>query len=262
LAERWLEYPAPFAPLRLDIARDHEKKHKGDLVKLHRELFQKYGKYRAIKYAARREGFLIYPSEKDSRVPGNRGMFCSMFVALCYQVAGLQELVECPPKGVLVSDKKMTPAEMKKYEEEALIFSKEHPGWVGDLKQIDLQDFKWYIGQLNEFDPYKLETGNTKFKGAQKNSPQLTYATFRPSLEFWKGEMLIFQCPWFKYITKGMMLDAKVIMPGGLLECLEDDKKDWEVMGVLTGERAFSETTEEKLERLKLQQAKIKKLFK
>lgn len=97
-ATRWVdEFPAPFSPRRYGVAVSHEVKHANDVVEAHRSLFQKFGKFRAIKYAARRNGQLIYPSEKDPRTKGNRGMFCSMFVAVCYQVAGLQDLVESAP---------------------------------------------------------------------------------------------------------------------------------------------------------------------
>lgn len=92
-ARRWNALAVPYSNFRRRAAMVHEEKFGGDLVSVHRKLFDEVGKFRAIKYTARRGGDLIYPSEKDPRIEGNRGMLCSMFVVVCYQVAGLQTLV-------------------------------------------------------------------------------------------------------------------------------------------------------------------------
>lgn len=254
-AHYWVNYkPAPFATLRLNIAQDHEKKNKSDLVKTHRLLFQQYGKFRAIKYCARRLGSLTYPSEKDPRVPGNRGMFCSMFVALCYQVAGLQDVVQMASEETRVSDKKMTRADMKLYAKQC-----------EKLDRIDFGQFERYLGNLHESDPYQLGTDNAVFgrktKQDRAGSPKIEHFKYRRSLEYWDCKTSIHEFDWAAHITKGMMLDAKVITPLGLLACLEDDPTDWEPPRLVEDDPKFSETKEQKIQRLGEQNKLIKQRF-
>ncbi|HXP09131.1 MAG TPA: hypothetical protein VN828_11575, partial [Acidobacteriaceae bacterium] len=200
-AQRWVnEHPEPFAIHRYAKAVDFEKKHAGDLVKSQRKLFNKFGKFRAIKYAARREGQLIYPSEKDPRIEGNRGMFCSMFVVLCFQVAGIEGEVKVAPSGLYVSDKKMEKEDMKSYKERC----------EGAVNKADLRGFEMYLGHLKEIDPYKLKVKNPK--GVNKTEGLV----YTPSLEYWGGTTNVEACNWPSLITTGMMVDAKVIMPMGL----------------------------------------------
>jgi hypothetical protein len=145
LARRWSELAMPYSSHRRTAATAHEQKAGGDVVAIHRKLFDQVGKFRAIKFAARRGGDLIYPSEKDPRIAGNRGMYCSMFVAVCYQVAGLQELVDEAPKGMRVSDKSTTKKDLKKTKE-----------LFGAVPKQDRQQVEDYLGKLTEVDPYKL----------------------------------------------------------------------------------------------------------
>ena len=70
--------------------------------------FRETGMFRAIKYAARRNGFLCYPNESGE---SGQGMYCSMFVAICYQVAGISDVVRTADVSdplLRVSDKKMS----------------------------------------------------------------------------------------------------------------------------------------------------------
>ena len=233
-ARRWTELAMPYSNHRRRAATAHEEKSRGDVVAIHRKLFDQLGKFRAIKFAARRSGDLIYPSEKDPRIEGNRGMFCSMFVAVCYQVAGLQDLVQEAPTGMRVSDKSTTKKDLKK--------AKKKLG----AAPVDRDQFEGYLGRLTEVDPYMLhDFGSGEAKAvaeavgkAEKRRPTRGFGTvYQPSLAFWRSDLCsIATCNWPQYITKGMMLDAKVIMPDGMLKCLLDDLGEsggWEVLGIL-----------------------------
>ena len=246
-AQRWvLEFPAPFAIHRYAMAVEYQKRHADDFVPNQRELFNKCGKFRAIKYAARRNGGLIYPGEKDPRIKGNRGMFCSMFVVLCYQVAGLAGLVDPAPPGLRVSDKKMDEKDMKRYRKRC----------AGSVDTTDLHNFEMYLGHLKEIDPYKLDVENPQ----GTNKKWLT--RYRPSLEYWKSKTSNVEgCNWPNIITKGMMVDAKVILPMGLLASLVDDEETWSAEGWVQEKPVFSESKLEKFNRMTGQQAKIDKRF-
>ena len=228
------------------MAVKFENKNAVNLVPTQRDLFNKSGKFRAIKYAARRNGGLIYPSEKDPRIEGNRGIFCSMFVVLCYQVAGLEGLVEAAPHGLRVSDKKMEEKDMKRYKKRC----------AKSVDTTDLLNFEMYLGHLKEIDPYKLDAENPE----GSNKRWLT--KYRPSLEFWKSKTSnVESCNWPNIITKGMMVDSKVILPMGLLASLVDDLDAWSPEGFVKDKGVFSESREEKFNRMMGQQKKIDKRF-
>ena len=239
-ARRWTELAMPYSNFRRRAAMVHEEKSSKDLVTTHRKLFDEVGKFRAIKYTARRGGDLIYQSEKDPRIEGNRGMFCSMFVVVCYQVAGLQSLVREATDGIHVSDK----CTVKK----DLIGRPRKRDKLGAADE-DNRQFDHYLGRLTELDPYQLhELPSAKLvadaaKEAKPRKPIPWGASYQPSLAFWRSELCsIATCNWPQYITKGMMVDAKVIMPLGLLECLLDDLGEtggWELMGILGSVDSF-----------------------
>lgn len=233
-ARRWTDLAMPYSNFRRRAATLHEEKSGADVVAVHRKLFDEIGKFRAIKFTARRSGDLIYPSEKDPRIEGNRGMFCSMFVAVCYQVAGLQGLVREASSGIHVSDK----CTVKKD-----FFGRSPKREKFGAADEDNRQFDHYLGRLTELDPYLLhEIGEKNLVAdavakAKPRKPIPWGASYQPSLAFWRSEVCpVATCNWPQYITKGMMLDAKVIMPFGLLECLLDDLGEtggWEVMGIL-----------------------------
>jgi hypothetical protein len=246
-ALRWVnESPAPFALHRYKMAVEFQKQHEEDLVPTQRKLFDQSGKFRAIKYAARRNAQLIYPSEKDPRIKDNRGMFCSMFVVVCYQVAGLADLVDAAPEGLYVSDKKMEKKDIKTYKKRC----------AASVNQADLYKFEMYLGHLKEIDPYSL--GERKPKGVVK----VRKMEYTPSLEYWNGKASnVESCNWPNLITKGMMVDSKVIMPMGLLASLVDDKETWSDMGFLRDKSAYSEERGQKKLRMEGQQARIDQQF-
>jgi hypothetical protein len=242
-ARRWTDLAMPYSNFRRRAGTLHEEKSGEDVVAIHRKLFDEVGKFRAIKFTARRNGDLIYPGETDPRIEGNRGMFCSMFVVVCYHVAGLQDLVDAAPDGMHVSDKSTAKRDI------LVRFLKS--GETYGATEQDRRQFDHYLGRLTEVDPYQLHdfkgpnlVGEAVAKAPALGSTSWFFgASYRPSIAYWRSDRCsIATCNWPQYITKGMMVDAKVIMPLGLLECLLDDQGEtggWEVMGILGSVGAF-----------------------
>ncbi len=249
-ATKWMSVPAPYSTLRAAIAKEHEKKHggEGDLVAEHRRLFQQGGKFRAIKYAARRDGDLVTVGERDS-IAGNKGMFCSMFVVICFQVAGLEHLVEAAAPGTIVSDKRMTLKDRAAFDKHA----------KGIASPEDQNEFGVYLDRLHNVDPYELDTDATRFraKGQDRKRPFIRQK-YVPSLQFWRGgPRSVSTCDWPALLTEGMLVDAKVIYPRGLVESLQADPHGWKLMGIVTGERKFSEVVADKKQRMNAHQEEI-----
>jgi hypothetical protein len=198
------------------------------LVFMHRRLFQSVGKFRAIKYAARRDGFLCYPGEED--YPG-KGMHCSMFAAVCYQVAGLCPVVDAADGNdprTRVTDKKMF--------------------WGGfdERDHLKTQGFKvrnetdWimygmYVKTLCEHDFYGISK-----KDAQRPNLDMSIK-YVPSIMYWKGKTSIENANWDELITKGMQVDAKVIKATSLYQSLRQKESGWRDLGDLTGEKRLED---------------------
>ena len=231
LAARWNEYfQLEFAANRRDAAALFEGgKSRDEIVKQHRAMFQDGGRFRALKYAARRDGFLCYPNEEGE---SGQGMFCSMFAVLSYQVAGIADLVK-PADGrnptLRVTDKKMSPKDLDRFE----AFLQEQTD--GQVPWIDFEMFKMYSAGLKETNPYKLPMNipDTKY-----NPRKLKSNEYVPSLMFFDySQMPSFEhISWPTRITKGMMVDSKIIMPTGLFASLKADPDGWGDMGDLVGE--------------------------
>jgi len=244
-AQKWTQLTMPYSNFRRRQATVHATKVQHDVVASHRKLFDQVGKYRAIKFAARRNGDLIYPSEKDARIEGNRGMFCSMFVAVCYQVAGLEALVEAAPNGMRVSDKSTA---LRDLSSSAWKDIRKATG----VPKEDVTQFQVYLSCLKDVDPYVLfgdpnakavEEAVKAAKTPEKPRFRLFGSDYTPSLAYWRGKGPVATCDWKQHITKGMMLDAKVIMPEGMLSCLMEDMGDgggWEILGILKPVTVFS----------------------
>lgn len=249
LARNWLRYQTEYADGRCEVATVHEKLYAGKpetFIDVQRELFDKGGKFRAIKYAARRNGPLCYPQMDQ----GEQGMFCSMFVATCFQVAGLEALVAAAdPTDVdqRVSDKKINQTEW-----ETLRGMVAQGGY--NLTEEDLAAYWAYTESLRTFMPYEVGAFLEKRrKGQNKNlrNRRKDVKFYLPSLLFWrKSSPSIAACNWANYITAGMKLDAKIIMPTGLFESLNADQAGWEDMGALLGPGAFTESKDERATRI------------
>lgn len=242
LGALWANYQMPFAEYREGNAEAMEKacKGAGGLVALQRALFARYGKYRAMKYAARREGMLSYPNEEHA----GQGMFCSMFVAVCYQVAGIEPLVTAAGTApdIRVSDKKMRPSDL----DDAF-------DGLG-ARYHDRVRYTSYVQGLHSLDPYGFKPdAQARARAGKTRIERSEGVSYTPSICFWNfdRERSIENVNWARYLTRGMQLDCKVIHPTGLYLCLADDPKDWQDLGILAGPGAYSESREERDARLK-----------
>ena len=246
LAIHWDKFQSSYSQGRVSNAKYYEAQFHNkmrapkDYVNRQQALFNEGGKYRAIKYAARRGGYLCYPSEQESQ----GGVFCSMFVVLCYQVAGMADLVNEAAVGDYndrVSDKKMGPEDLEAMSEHL------------PLTALDMKKYTQYTQQLRSLDSYGLgvDVGiREHFKKDQiKRKKGVQYA---PSLAYWNfdREKSLESVSWPSYITSGMCVDSKLIYPTGLFECLNLDKDGWQDMGYMIGAKKYDESKADKLDRI------------
>jgi hypothetical protein len=246
IAKAWSRYVLAFDYQRLDQGTLHDMQGSGggSMVARHRELFARGGKFRAIKYAARRDGIPCYPGGAEKE---DKGMFCSMFVAVCYQVAGLGNAVKAAdPRDLMlrVSDKQMGPKDIKKHKGKfSGLFGAKLGGKHG---KVDFQHYDAYVDGLHTPNPYELREIETSPVGLQQAlsspapKPRAGGVTYLPSILYWNYDRYpsIEAFPWADRITEGMMVDAKVVMPTSLLTSLQTDDKAWSFVGKLTGQMA------------------------
>lgn len=237
LARKAVDYATAWAELEVPYGRNGQAEameraaDDGDaLVSELRSRFLVDGKFRAIKYAARRESFLHYPGADGD---GGAGMFCSMFLVVCYQVAGLDMVVGSVPASDLttrVADRRLTTTER-----EAL--SESHGEGRGHQVERDLRAFAAYTDRsLGNAPPPPRRGGHD----------------YRPSISFWRPRNVssISDFDWTAHITRGMMIDALFTYPTGLFEALMDDPLYWNDLGDVVGAREFSESKDAKNKRM------------
>jgi hypothetical protein len=215
---------------RKNAENEHGNNAARHVAGLRRHFFET-GMFRAIKYAARREGFLSYPGESGE---SGQGMFCSMFVVVCYQVAGLRDVVktaDVSDRLLRVSDKKMEAKDLK-----------EIKAWVeknsaGKCNWVDWELYRRHTLALKERNHYELDS----FEEAESRGGRRKKLVYQPSILYWdfKKAPSILGFDWAQAITKGMMVDAKIVMPRGLYDSLVDDKAGWRDMGDLVGPQHF-----------------------
>jgi hypothetical protein len=223
-ARRWSDrFQIDFSNERAGNSETFENKLRKDwvtpseVVRVHRRLFDSVGKWRAIKYAARRNGYLCYPGDDDYK---GKGMHCSMFATVCYQVAGLDSVVQAAPDdpNTRVSDKRMWQGGEKALEE-------------FKMNQTDVVMYGAYVRTLQEHDFYDLG----KKPSSPKSSPQ--NVKYLPAASLWRGKMSVSSTNWPTLITEGMQVDAKVVKSTSLYQSLCRDADGWEDLGDLTGEK-------------------------
>lgn len=194
-------------------------------------IFDEKGKFRAIKYATRREETLCYPDEAGE----SRGLTCTMFVILCFQVAALAPHVltrtalgkaSGTPR---VSDKKLNEGDLLMLDK--LVAS-------GKLDGEDLRQYKAYVASLQSGNEYRIDwelSGRDKPE-AKVPKPQQLGFLYVPSLFCWNAPVPIRSFSFETTMTKGMMLDSKIATSNHLLLCLDADNAGWENLGFLDGE--------------------------
>lgn len=238
-AKRWSQYKMPFATQREGFADSFERRFDSasDIVNRHRDLFHQQGKYRAIKYAARRNGPLSYPTDEDNI---GKGMFCSMFVVVCFQVAGLEGVVKAHAGDAnhRVSDKKMTDDQWKAFAKDS------DAGWLDRVRYGN------YLQKLKSLDPYDFPAiAKHPDQPVGQRKPGVSYT---PGIACWdfSQEKSIQSVHWSQYLTTGMKVDCKIIHPTGLFASLMDDSTQWSDKGILSGAADHSESLAAKNQRL------------
>ncbi len=242
-AKVWAKYLIPYSLPRKDRAETMDAQPlAGGIVAKHRELFEIFGKWRAIKYAARRKSYLCYPGENGAE---GQGMICGQFVALCFQVAGIAPCVTEAKvdHSIWVSDKRLDEDALRRLK--PYVLDQVIPS--GRSKQ-DWEGYLAYCESLHETNPYRLVDVNDpercparfervvpREKPVSKPRPGVEYL---PSILFWNYSRYgdISALPWADFITTGMLVDSKVVMPASLYESLMADPANWEDLGQIAGE--------------------------
>jgi hypothetical protein len=234
LALTWQSYlKLGFADVRRNHAVLFETKHANRMARvaeLQQHFFQT-GMFRAIKYAARRKGYLCYPGESGE---SGQGMFCSMFVVICYQVAGISNYVhpaEVSNPLLRVSDKKMSHEDLESVKK----------AMSARCDDKELNHYVRHTLALKERNHYRLaDVTGTDPKPKQKG------LHYQPSISYWdfRKAPSIAGFDWASHITLGMMVDAKVVMPQGLYDSLAADEAGWQDMGDLTGRQDFEQSAD------------------
>jgi hypothetical protein len=223
-AERWAAYENRYDTGRINVKTAFREMQKNlgtspeGSLKLTRELFYQRGRFRAIKYAARRRGILCYPGDQEGN--GGRGMTCCMFAILCYQTAGLADHVK-PLDGspfFHISDKKISakdaPVVVKVLDD------------AGFGKQ-DIGDYMFYVGCIQQQNEYRIDwqkdwkTEVVK----EKPQPQRVGYLYVPSLMQWKTPASFGGFDWGAALTQGMLLDAKIANPEHIWQSLQADPR-------------------------------------
>lgn len=225
-ALRWIKYLVPYDQERKTLKEAYRNtiSSNTNVVSLMQLLFHRHGTFRAIKYTARRDEILCYPTDGEM----SRGLTCTMFIILCYQAAALEEHVLTTSevsqgqKMVRVSDKKMTRPELEILQ------------GLSKLNAEDVKLYREYVGLLQSGNEYSI---NWELAGrdvpTRKPAPRLPEYKYVPSLCCWKGPGAISKFNFAGAMTTGMMVDAKITTSEQLRLCLEADKVGWTNMGYL-----------------------------
>ena len=229
---RWTQYQTPYDQERKNLKEGYRNYiaatgKDSDIPQLMAQLFRERGKFRAIKYAARRSEILCYPNEDGN----SRGLTCTMFGILCYQVAGISKSVwktrELFPgcNMVRVSDKKLTPADIE-------ILKKMVQ--AGKVNSMDCTQYLSYVQTLQSGNEYQIDWDlAARDPSKRPASPRLPGYQYIPSLLCWHSNTPINAFSFEHAMTPGLMVDAKIATSEQWRLCLEKDSKNWTNMGYL-----------------------------
>lgn len=251
-AIRWHTYWVPFGSQRRNTAVADENRFKTStaLVKSLQARFHSAGRFRAIKYAARRLGFLCYPTDEEGL-----GLFCSQFVVLCYQVAGLGDAVNAVP---------VTRSNIRVTDEKASLSA----SWLEFLKAesggntTDWKAYCRYAGALLSGAPSAGKAMGLDYSPSAWWNWVWNNVQYVPSISLWDySKYPSIECfHWGGAITQGMMIDSRVVMPQGLYESLVNDSGSWRDLGYLTGSGMAPESRDEVKEAKETQTLQTQKL--
>ena len=231
-AMKWAAYETPFDQQRKytrEALRSQLALNDQDPLPAVQELFKKKGKFRAIKYAARRDDPLCSPKEDGT---DGRGVNCAMFALLCYQAAALRPHVKTPGllypdlRMVRVSDKKISPAEVE-------IIKK-----MKGLDPTDLEQYLDYANGLHSDNEFAIDWDLVSRDKPIKHHEVKRWIGYMylPSLLMWSSSTPISRFAFDKEMGPGLMLDAKVVTSEQFRLAMEADKERWKLIGPLEEE--------------------------
>jgi hypothetical protein len=245
-AVRWSAYENRYDKDRIDVKTAFREMLKNlntgdaDVRAEMRRLFNERGRFRAIKYTARRDGILCYPGDQEGG--GGRGMTCCMFAIICYQAAALTPFVKALGQSSAfthVSDKKMGRkdlSELKPAMKSAGFASK------------DYQQYATYIGCIQAQNEYAIDWSVARKTAVQKGAPGAKWVgyTYVPSILMWQDPPSFNGFDWDATLTSGMCLDAKIAAPQNVFESLEADPAMWTFVGRFAHSEAAAPTDAQK----------------
>ncbi len=236
IADNWASYSTPYDEKRLEVgtriynartrhSRPEEQKEKA--LPSYRQDFDETGKYRLVKYAARRGASLTLPEGKGK----GRGMWCGMFGLLCYQTAAVAKAELVKPlvgdgQHSWVSDKYHDPSQVEKYfqadapkKSQIFKFAK-HKKAVNEATQ----NYNTYVQKTQGKDEFVGVAHHPAHKEVAKN-----HETYAPSLAAWDfakhGDIKNFDFE--PYLSKGLMIEQKTADPGVFMHALSQDPNMW-----------------------------------
>lgn len=241
IADNWAIYGTPYDEQRLQIGTKvynlrtntvHQNDRSAVAAAACRKDFEDTGKYRLVKYAARRGASITLP-EGHGR---GRGVWCAMFTLLCYQTAavakaGLVKSVVGDEAHRWVSDKYNDPKQTASYfsantqkKTHFFQFSKQKTA----KKATD--NFTKHVEKthaLKEFNGYEHKSFH---KATVKDHPLHT-----PSLIAWDYEKFgdIKEFDFESILSSGLMLEQKTTDPEILMHSLSQDQRLWQRAGTL-----------------------------
>ena len=243
LASSWARYENRYDKPRIDVKTAFRDMHRNmgttddemAILMIHR--FMDVGRFRAIKYAARRSGVLCYPGDDGN---SGHGMTCCMFAILCFQVAGIASQVNrLDPAQPLtrVSDKKMDAND--------LVTLKRHMSMLGFPSKV-YYEYAHYVGRIQEQNEYRIDWAKAGKPEVQKGpaTPKQAGFTFYPSILMWNDPQQFGAFDWPAAITPGMMLDAKIANPQHVWDSLRGDPEHWNYVGSMVAEQVQASAEE------------------
>lgn len=243
-ASQWARYENRYDKGRIDVKTAFREMHKNlgtsadDMDRIMINRFMELGRFRAIKYAARRDGIVCYPGDDGN---SGHGMTCCMFAILCYQVAGIAaEVVPLDPADpmVRVSDKKMDANDLAALKRQMQIL-----GFDGSV----FREYQAYVTRIQEQNEYRIDWAVAKKPVVDKGVPAGKHPAFRfcPSILMWAHPATFHAFDWLSAVTPGMMLDAKIANPQHVWVSLDNDKTNWTYLGSMAPEE-INATPEQK----------------
>lgn len=245
-ASKWAQYENRYDRPRIDVKTAFRQMHRnlgtpaGQMTAVMRRLFWDKGRFRAIKYAARRASILCYPGDDGE---SGRGMTCCMFAVLCYQVAGIASHVDkldAAKPFIRVSDKKMTNEDLAVLQKMMVIQR---------FAPAVFQDYRTYVDGLKEQNEYQIDWGVAQKPAVDKgpSAPKKVGFTYYPSIMMWRTPQTFATFDWAGAVTPGMMLDAKIANPQHVWDSLRDNSADWDYRGSMAQPAAAAPTDAQKL---------------